>query len=150
MPLSNTFNTEKALTSTLTRLSRRWCAQLNEELKETGLSQSRLNILLCLSHHGEGVAQKDIAEHIGVKPPTIGRLLDSLEEMRLVTRPRSPDDRRVRTVYLTPAARSYCMQAEKISAKLRHKALSGLTSDSLEDCLAVFNEVLINLDGGNP
>lgn len=147
MSPSSTFDTERALTSTLTRLSLRWRVQLNNELKKKGLTQSRLNILLFLSHHGECVAQKDIAEHIGIKAPTIGRLLDSLEEMGLVVRPRSPDDRRIRTVHLTPAARSCCAQAEMIASELRHKAMDGLTSDSLEHCLAVLEQVLSNLNG---
>ena len=52
----------------------------------------------------EGVSQAEVAAWLGIEPIALVRMLDKLHEEGLVERRSHPTDRRVRTLWLTPAA----------------------------------------------
>lgn len=75
-----------------TRLARR----LRQE-SGAGLTSSQLSALAVIEHHGP-LTLGDLAEHEGVAPPSITRLVARLEADGLVLRQADPDDRRVARV----------------------------------------------------
>ena len=52
-----------------------------------------------------GLRQTDLAETLGVEPPTITRMIRRLERGGLVERRRDPDDGRTLRIHPTPRAR---------------------------------------------
>lgn len=65
-------------------------------LKPAGLSPTQYNVLRILRGAGpEGLACREIGARMITRDPDITRLLDRLEERRLVTRSRGAEDRRV-------------------------------------------------------
>ena len=52
----------------------------------------------------------DVAEHLGVTPPTASRMIERLVRKHLVRRVRSQDDRRTVRVHLTDAGRRVVVQ----------------------------------------
>lgn len=83
-----------------TRLARR----LRQEA-QTGLSPSQLSALAAVERHGP-LTLGALADHEGVAPPSITRVVAKLEEDGLVTRRRDAEDRRVTHVVVTPKGRN--------------------------------------------
>lgn len=69
-----------------------------------GISKGGFWAMHVLSGIGEG-SVNDVAQHLAVSPPTCSVTIDQLETAGLVTRVRSPDDRRAVKVSLTPKGR---------------------------------------------
>ena len=61
--------------------------------------------LLMLLWQRPGLRQTDLAEALGVEPPTITRMIRRLERGGLVERRRDPDDGRTLRIHPTPRAR---------------------------------------------
>ena len=120
----------------LGRISRRWRTRLDERLRQTGLTQARWIVLLQLSRGGE-MSQRDLAERIGVEGPTLVRVLDKLEDQGLVARRACEDDRRVKRIDLTPAARPVLDEITRISTQLRQELLADVPGAEIERALQV-------------
>ncbi len=88
----------------LVHLARCWRMRLDQQLKHTGLTQSKWNALVYLTRGGDGLLQKDLARYIGIEGPTLVRLLDDLQRQGLIERRSTHRDRRGKTIHLTDAA----------------------------------------------
>ena len=76
--------------------------ELDRRLSQHGASLWNW-VLLKEAAHAEGASQRELAQHMGIEPPTLVRQLDKLAEDGLVERRPDPDDRRVVRVVVTPA-----------------------------------------------
>ena len=79
----------RELLETLTKLGRKLRTVFNARVTEHGLTYPPLT-------------QKELAGELEVEQPTIGRLLDRMEELNLIVRLDVPEDRRAKHVALTP------------------------------------------------
>ena len=81
-----------------------------------GLTRAQWVILFRLDRQ-PGLSQKELAELLEVKPITVARLIDRLEEHGMVERRNDPGDRRVWRLHLLPPARPVleALQAERIA-----------------------------------
>lgn len=112
--------------------ARAWRLALDRRLHPLGLSQAKWRALVLVQRLGEGIAQKELAEHLGVEGPTLVRLLDRLEADGWVERRLCPDDRRGRRIHLLPRAHEVLARIEAIAMGLRHELLAGVTDADLE------------------
>ena len=75
---------------------------LAEALKPFGVTGTQYNALRILRGAGEsGLCRNEVRERLIAQVPDVTRLLDRLEEMRLVVRGRDGDDRRLVTSRIT-------------------------------------------------
>jgi MarR family transcriptional regulator for hemolysin len=125
----------------LAEAARAWRARLDERLRPLGLSQARWIILLQLSRHGDGVAQKILAGRVGIEGPTLVRLLDRMTEDGWLERRESEQDRRSKTVHLTDKARDVIEEIRKVAATLRTELLAGAAPEELETTLRVLQHI---------
>jgi MarR family transcriptional regulator for hemolysin len=130
----------------LGRISRRWRARLDERLRQTGLTQARWVVLLQLSRVGP-VAQRELAERLGIEGPTLVRVLDNLEKQGLVERRPCDGDKRVKEIHLTDAARPLIEKIARISAELRGQVLADIPDEELRGALAVLRVIGERLEG---
>jgi MarR family transcriptional regulator for hemolysin len=63
------------------------------------------------------------------------RLVDSLEQVKLLQRRRHARDRRVWTLWLTPAGQNAIVDVHRINDKVRGEALAGVSDDDRERLL---------------
>ena len=114
--------------------------------RQTGLPLTRRQaaVLIHISRR-EGVSQAEIAALVDVEPIALVRMLDKLCEEGLVERHAHPTDRRVRTLWLTPAAQPMLERILRINQEIRTEAFAGLDAtarDTLIDILAAVKENL--------
>jgi DNA-binding MarR family transcriptional regulator len=76
---------------------------LTEALKPYGITSTQYNVLRILSGAGAaGLCGREVASRLVSKVPDVSRLLDRMEEMKLVSRVRDRGDRRHVTARITP------------------------------------------------
>ncbi len=130
----------------LTFVARRWRNLMNEELRAVGQSQARWGTLYWIAVFGDTVNQTELADRIGVEQPTLGRVLRDLEAEGLIERAAGSADRRAKVIRLTPAAKPVMKQINRIQESVRARLLRGIDPKDLTVCMAVFAQILANLD----
>lgn len=123
------------------RLLRR---NFNRRVQSFGLTQEQSRVILHLSRH-EGIQQVDLAEILEIKPITLARLLDRLEENSLIERRRNPEDRRAFCLYLTPDAHVLLKKVVKIRAATRADANQHISKTDLDKLFSVLSRMKANL-----
>jgi MarR family transcriptional regulator for hemolysin len=96
--------------------------------------------LLCLLEKPTPT-QKELAGELEVEQPTIGRLLDRMEELSLVVRLDVPEDRRAKRVALTAYGEEQARLVASIGQELRDEMFDRISEDELHQAIAVLNDL---------
>lgn len=91
---------ELHLTGTIQEISLMIARIFNRRLKDVGLIHSQWRVLILLESN-DGLTQTELADGLAMTQPSLGRLIDRLEEDGWVERRHDPKDRRVKRVFLT-------------------------------------------------
>jgi len=114
--------------------------------RQMGLPVTRQQAAVVLNIAGnEGVSQAEVAAWLGIEPIALVRMLDKLHEEGLVERRPHPTDRRVRTLWLTPAARPIVAQVLAINKAIREEAFAGMTADASDTVIDILDGIKGNL-----
>jgi DNA-binding MarR family transcriptional regulator len=118
--------------------------RIADTLKPYALSITQYNVLRILRGAGEGGASaKEIAGRLVSRDPDITRLMDRLEKRGLLSRERSPEDRRSVTHRLTRDGLTLVNQLDEPMHALHKATLRGLTHDKLRTLIAILEEIRI-------
>ena len=91
-----------------------------------GLTRSQCRVLGYLARH-EGINQAGLADLLEIKPMTLVRQLDRMEEDGWIERRPDPGDRRARRLFLTEKARPILARILDLSSAVRSEAFADLT-----------------------
>ncbi len=128
------------------RVTRRWRKMLDERLKDLGVTQARWSTMVYLYQGGEGLTQRELAGLMAIENPTLVRLLDSLEQQKLIERRPCPNDRRARRLYLTENGREFMNVLTARADKLRDGMLDGISDEEIDCTVRVFHRILENAE----
>jgi len=114
--------------------------------RQSGLPITRRQaaVVLYIARH-EGVSQAEVATWLDLEPIALVRMLDKLHEEGLVERRAHPTDRRVRTLWLTPAARPVVERILEINLAIREEGFAGLVPGTRDAMIAALGTVKDNL-----
>jgi len=93
----------------------------------------------------DGLSQQELCNATFRDKPSITRLVDNLEKLKLVKRVPSKEDRRINMIYLTDAAKKLQEQSMDLANQTLNEALEGVTNEEIEICKAVLQRVYDNL-----
>jgi len=93
----------------------------------------------------DGVNQQELCNATFRDKPSITRLVDNLEKLKLVKRVPSKEDRRRNLIYLTETARKLQDQSMDLANQTLNEALEGVDTEDIELCKAVLQRVYDNL-----
>ena len=96
-----------------------------------GVTTAQWRVLLRLARE-PGLKQVELAERMDVEPITACRIVDRLEEARLVERQRDPDDRRAWRLALTPKAEPILKKLGQLAEEMASEAFEGLKEKEIE------------------
>ena len=116
----------------------------SRRVQSFGLTQEQCRVIVHLSRC-EGIQQVDLAELLEIKPITLARLLDKLQENSLIERRLNPDDRRAFRLYLTREAHAVLKKILAIGAATRADAYKHISASDLEKTFAVLSRLKTNL-----
>lgn len=112
------------LISDISRLMRK---RFDERARRLGTTRAQWRTLKMLERN-QGSNQGALADMLEIEPITMGRMIDRLEEAKLVERRRDPSDRRVWRIHLTEEAQPVLRQLREIADELFDDVLIGLSA----------------------
>ena len=135
---------ENSIQSLFMEITHQYFVKNFHQLSQWGIHPGQLPMLWLLGTK-EGLSQKEIAERLKVKPPTVTMTIRRLEKMNLLSRQQDEKDQRVSRIYLTDEGKE-CF--EKIRGILhRNEELMCRGFDEAEICLMrrFFKQILENV-----
>lgn len=114
--------------------------------RQMGLPITRQQAAVVLNIAGnEGVSQAEVAAWLAIEPIALVRMLDKLHEEGLVERRAHPTDRRIRTLWLTKAARPVVARILAINEAIRQEAFASLPPAARDVLIDVLSHIKRNL-----
>lgn len=117
--------------------------RFNKEAEKLGFTHSQWRALVHLSEN-ENCRQIDLAEIMEVKPITLARQIDSLEESGLVRRKKDHEDRRAHRLELTSKALPIMQELWKIADAIEAQVLNVLTAEEKELMIEMLERIKDN------
>ena len=102
-----------------------WRRLINAKIKSLGVSGTEKRILFCVLRN-PGCTQVQIASLLDLEPQNIIRVLDKLEQQQWLEKQASPQDRRVKLLYITADGKKIIAQIKKITDELKPHVLNNL------------------------
>ncbi|HPZ87923.1 MAG TPA: MarR family transcriptional regulator [Flavihumibacter sp.] len=93
----------------------------------------------------DGISQQELCNATFRDKPSITRLVDNLEKLKLVKRVSSKEDRRMNLVYLSPEAKKLQDRTMEIAEETLSEALISVPADQIDICKQVLQIVYDNL-----
>jgi MarR family transcriptional regulator, transcriptional regulator for hemolysin len=109
-----------------------------------GLTRAQCRLLGFLARN-EGINQAGLADLLDIKPMTLVRQVDRMEEAGWIARRPDPADRRARRLYLTERARPILDRIRAVAAEVKEEALAGMSADEEEALVDQLRRVHANL-----
>ncbi|MBN8836773.1 MAG: MarR family transcriptional regulator [Sphingobacteriia bacterium] len=94
----------------------------------------------------DGLSQQDLCNRTFRDKPSITRLIDNLEKLKLVKRTTSKYDKRKNQIYLTDSAKDLQQHTIDLANKTMDEALVGIAKDEIETVKIVLQKVYDNLN----
>lgn len=132
------FMTGKASTAIARRM------QKNFKLSGIDITVEQWSVLYHLWKE-DGLSQQALCDATFRDKPSITRLVDNLEKLKLVRRVPSKEDRRINMICLTPEAQKLQDQTMDIANQTLNEALEGVTNGQIEIAKEVLQKVYENL-----
>ena len=93
----------------------------------------------------DGLSQQQLCDATFRDKPSITRLVDNLEKLKLVKRVPSKDDRRMNMIYLSQEAVDLQEKTMELANQTLNEALEGVTIEQIEIAKQVLQKVYDNL-----
>ena len=109
-------------------------------VKELGVHPGQVPVLKLLFHQ-QGLSQKEIVEHLCVKPPTVTVTIQRMEKLNLIYKKQDEHDQRISRIFLTEQGKDVIKKLERSHFYLENEAFQGFSKEELTE----FNEFLIRI-----
>src|SRR3712207_5952737 len=96
----------------------------------------------------DGLRGGELAERLGIEPPTVTKMLRRLERYGLVSRRQDQEDARSFRVYLTDEGRSLEEPVARCWERVGKKTLAGMSAGERRSLHRLLTKVRANLDPG--
>ena len=130
---------------TLAKVCKAHRGNVGELLSEVGLHVGQEMVLTEL-WECDGLRGGELAERLGVEPPTVTKMLRRLERFGLVERRQEPRDARSFRVYLTEEGRSLEGPVARCWERVEEKTFAGMSVGERRNFHRLLAKVRANLD----
>lgn len=120
-------NFEESVSFLLAKVSTAYRNSLERSMDEIGLHGGQVFVLFELWRQ-DGLRQVDLAERLGLSPPTVNKTVKGLIESGFVTRDRVEDDARSTRIFLTQEGTAIRDAIEEQWHELEEETLANLTT----------------------
>lgn len=137
---------ERRVGTVLAQVARLMRRAFDERAREIGVTRPQWQVLSVLLRH-EGIKQGGLAEILEVEPITAGRMIDRMQDAKLVERKTDPADRRAWRLFLTPRGREIIERLQPLAMETTEEALKGISEQDQADLLRTLDTMLENITG---
>jgi MarR family transcriptional regulator, organic hydroperoxide resistance regulator len=139
----------EGLSSQIIGVARAHRSRAAELLGALGLYPGQEMFLFWLQRE-DGQTLSQIAERMGVQPPTVTKMVTRMEASGLLERRASPRDSRVTQVFLTEHANTLLPEIERVWVQLEDETTSGMNPEDRALMRQLLMRVFENLNRSNP
>jgi MarR family transcriptional regulator for hemolysin len=122
-------------------ITQKWQVGLGNRMKPVGLEGQLWFVLYSLNEVPKPATQRAVADMAGISPPTLVRLLDTLEHRGLIQRGPVEGDRRANAIRIMPRAESMLKEISQIAESWRSELLEEVDPRDLDVCVRVLDVV---------
>lgn len=108
------------------------------------ITTEQWSVMACLWNEDK-VTQQALCLLTAKDKPSMTRLIDKLENSRLVTRVADPNDRRINLIHLTTAGVALQAKATEIVMRVAERTLNNITEEELNTSRIVLKKIMSNL-----
>ena len=132
--MSQNTNDEKyrVIMGTLMSIMRDHKSTVDSYVNETKLHKSQHRLIMTLSHLGNNISQRDLAERLNITPAAVAVTLKKMEKMGLVKRNVAENDNRYNQVMLTDKGKKIVKESRKIFQYADEKMFAGFSDEELD------------------
>ncbi len=98
-PAADAFELQREVGWLIYDASRLLIRSIESKVREAGITSQQWRVLIRLARE-DGQTQSHLAEETEIAPAPLGRLLDRLEDQKIIERRPDPSDRRAKRIYL--------------------------------------------------
>jgi len=145
--MSSYDKTLMSLTHTLVHVARAYKSAADALAADFDLSHASAWPIVMISRLGDGARPGQVADAVGIEPPSLVRIVDQLVAAGLVLRQDDPSDRRAKTLSLTMDGRRMADRLEKALVPFRRELFKDMPQADVEACVRVLmqlDQVLAN------
>lgn len=127
------------------RIDRRFMGKCFGQMQELGIYPGQIPVLGLLAHK-DGLSQREIAEHLRIKPPTVNVTVQRLEKAGFLYREADEKDQRISRIYLTEKGKKAKENGMKKVKENEKILLSGLSDAELCLLRRMLEQITENID----
>ncbi|HTZ38193.1 MAG TPA: MarR family transcriptional regulator [Stellaceae bacterium] len=117
--------------------------------RRLGLTRAQCRTLGYLARN-EGINQAGLADLLEIRPMTLVRQIDRMQEAGWIERRPDPSDRRARRLYLTEKARPVLSRIWDVATETQDQVLAALSPDEADHLIDLLRRVQAALAGRAP
>jgi DNA-binding MarR family transcriptional regulator len=121
---------------------------LEKRLNHYNITRSQWIALYYIKNNNM-ITQRQLADKMSLKEPSVVRLLDKMELYGWVNRISSNDDKRMKFLVLTDSGKEIETAMLDVAEKFKSDVLNGISLEDLDVFKATLNKMLINIEDGN-
>jgi MarR family transcriptional regulator, transcriptional regulator for hemolysin len=143
--LMKKFDYENSLGYVVYSASKAFQKAFDLELRnKIGITITQSNVIFALYMHS-GLAQRELADKIGIESPTLVPIIDKMEEDGYVERKLDSEDRRIKRIYATPKTDSLWDSIMECALRIRKVSLKNVSEQEVKSSLEVIKKITENL-----
>lgn len=123
------------------QIARKMDAEMAVELKKIDLDIRLFANLMTLNDQ-DGLTQAELGQRVGEAQYTTSRLVDNLEDRKLVKRKKDPESRRSHRIELTKSGRAVALQLPEVIKLVNEKVLENLSKKEQQQFISLLQKVL--------
>ena len=127
------------------RIDRRFMGKCFGQMQELGIYPGQIPVLGLLAYK-DGLSQREIAEHLRIKPPTVNVTVQRLEKAGFLFRKADEKDQRISRIYLTEKGKQAKENGMKKVKENEKILLSGLSDAELCLLRRMLEQITENID----
>ena len=128
----------------LTKVSRQVRTAFNQQVTAHGLTYPRARALFRLAKR-QKMTQTELACELELEQATLVRLLDRMEENRLIQRQPDPGDRRAKLVVLTEYGEEQAAFVRLLADRIREQIFEGIDPAELHGAVSLLDRIAANI-----
>lgn len=129
----------------LHRLSRKMHRFYHTSEHKHGLYHGQSHLLQTIAKH-DGIVQRDLAELVDMRPPSVTEAIGRMEELDYIKRRQDEKDQRLMHIYLTDKGKGIVEDTILSEKKFADGLFEGLTEEEIATMLAITSKLCDSLD----
>ncbi|MEO7548974.1 MAG: MarR family transcriptional regulator [Ramlibacter sp.] len=97
--------------------------------------------VLSLITHNPGITSRQLCSSLGILPPNLVGMVNTLEQRALISRKPHPRDGRAMGLHLTPAGQKLIQDAERTATELEGEVASRLSASELKTLIRLLQKI---------